>query len=231
MAEQYIRIHNKMIEDLHIYGNDLLVYAYIHSFCQHSKDKICYATQSTIAAWLNVAPSTVYRCINRLVDLGLVTKHYNVTTDKLEYKALKIFKSDNGEFFNVFAAHRATGLSGNALLIYAYLRKTTDVTKNRLAALFNLSLNCVCDITNILCDLGLLAKKQTRTAYGRFKNMVYTLILNKKQQAEKEPEIAIIKDTNKKFYSKKQLKSNAFNKFEQNQYDFDELEKALLANK
>lgn len=233
MGEQYIRVHTAMLTELNLHSNDVLVYAYIHSFCQQSKDKICYAAQTTIAEWLNIAPSTVYRCINRLVDLGLVTKHYNVYTDKLEYKALKIYKNDNGAFFNVFAAHRDTGLSGNALLIYAYLRKSADITKNKLAALFSLSLNCICNITNNLCERGLLAKKQARTAYGKFKNMVYTLLLSKKQQNEKQPETTTIKATDKKSVSKKPLKSNDFNRFMQHNYsdaDLDALEKAILAN-
>lgn len=62
-----------MINELDLKGNELLVYALIHGFCQDGKS-VFKGSLNYIMAWLNISKPTCIACIQSLIDKGMVVK-------------------------------------------------------------------------------------------------------------------------------------------------------------
>ena len=71
--ENYIQISGWMINELDLKGNELLVYALIHGFCQDGKS-VFKGSLNYIMAWLNISKPTCISCIQSLIDKGMVVK-------------------------------------------------------------------------------------------------------------------------------------------------------------
>ena len=71
--ENYIQISGWMINELDLKGNELLVYALIHGFCQDGKS-VFKGSLNYIMAWLNISKPTCIACIQSLIDKGMVVK-------------------------------------------------------------------------------------------------------------------------------------------------------------
>jgi len=71
--ENYITIQGFMITDLHLKGNELLVYALIYGFSQDGKSKF-NASYKYISDWISTTPQTAINTINSLEDKGLIIK-------------------------------------------------------------------------------------------------------------------------------------------------------------
>lgn len=71
--ENYIQISGWMINELDLKGNELLVYALIHGFCQDGKS-VFKGSLNYIMSWLNISKPTCIACIQSLIDKGMVVK-------------------------------------------------------------------------------------------------------------------------------------------------------------
>lgn len=71
--ENYIQISGWMINELDLKGNELLVYALIHGFCQDGKS-VFKGSLNYIMAWLNISKPTAIACIQSLIDKGMIVK-------------------------------------------------------------------------------------------------------------------------------------------------------------
>lgn len=71
--DNYIQICGWMINELDLKGNELLIYALIHGFCQDGKS-VFKGSLSYIMAWLNISKPTCITGIQSLIDKGLIVK-------------------------------------------------------------------------------------------------------------------------------------------------------------
>ena len=70
----YINIQAPMIADLHLKGNELLVFALIHGYTKDGKSK-CRVSLNYMAKWLCTSKSMVIKVINTLEKGGYVNRH------------------------------------------------------------------------------------------------------------------------------------------------------------
>ena len=71
--DNYIQILGWMINELDLKGNELLVYALIHGFCQDGKS-VFKGSLNYIMSWLNISKPTCIATIQSLIDKGLIVK-------------------------------------------------------------------------------------------------------------------------------------------------------------
>jgi len=96
--ENYIQISGWMINELNLKGNELLIYALIHGFCQDGKS-FFQGSLSYIAEWTNSTKQGVIKCLKSLIDRGLVQKVLVKTEGGLQlcrYCTTKSRKSETG---------------------------------------------------------------------------------------------------------------------------------------
>ena len=70
----YILIQAQMISDLHLKGNELLVFALIHGYTKGGSNT-CRASLNYIANWIQTGKSAVIKVINNLEEAGYVNRH------------------------------------------------------------------------------------------------------------------------------------------------------------
>lgn len=70
----YINIQAPMISDLHLKGNELLVFALIHGYTKDGKSR-CRVSLNYMANWLCTNKSMVIKVINTLEKAGYVNRH------------------------------------------------------------------------------------------------------------------------------------------------------------
>lgn len=70
----YILIQAQMISDLHLKGNELLVFALIHGYTKGGSNT-CRASLNYIANWIQTGKSAVIKAINNLEEAGYVNRH------------------------------------------------------------------------------------------------------------------------------------------------------------
>ena len=70
----YINIQAPMIADLHLKGNELLVFALIHGYTKDGKSK-CRVSLNYMANWLCTGKSAVIKVINTLEEAGYINRH------------------------------------------------------------------------------------------------------------------------------------------------------------
>lgn len=89
MRNNYILIQGWMIEDLHLSGNDLLIYALIYGFSQDGVSYFC-GSLKYISQWLGIDISTASRVINKLIKGGLIEKKQEIVDNVVVnfYKAV-----------------------------------------------------------------------------------------------------------------------------------------------
>lgn len=97
----YINIQAPMICDLHLKGNELLIFALVHGYTKDGKHT-CRVSLSYMAEWLCTDKAAVSKIINRLVKSGFINKLeyyeggvkcYEYTTN---YEALLARVAENG---------------------------------------------------------------------------------------------------------------------------------------
>lgn len=236
MKEQYIRIYDSMINELNLTGNTLLVYALIHSYT--ADNKRCFMTQASIGRMLNIDRSTVHRALDKLLADNLIEIVEN--DDQANIYELTEYKSTStctdGEHFDIFKSYLNKGLAGNALLVYAYLHLNIRANLSKVAEALKLSLNTISQITKELEEMYLFTKQLIRTAKGKFKATICRFhsknCNSDTSNTATVPNFAthILKDNNNfKEYNKPKY-HNKWNNFKQNEYDFEALEAAILAN-
>ena len=110
----YILIQAQMISDLHLKGNELLVFALIHGYTKGGSNT-CRASLNYIANWIQTGKSAVIKAINNLEEAGYVNRHeyldrrvkcVEYTTN---YEAL-LDRVASGEIVSLEGAKKARGV-------------------------------------------------------------------------------------------------------------------------
>ena len=70
---QYVVIQAFMLNDLHLKGNELIVYATIYGFTQDGGHWF-YGTRGYLAEWCGAKRETVDRCLKSLIDKGYIER-------------------------------------------------------------------------------------------------------------------------------------------------------------
>ena len=74
LRENFITIQGFMVTDLHLKGNDLLIYAIIYGFSQ-TQNQLFTGSLSYLVEWTNSTKRGVQKNLNSLIDKGLIIKH------------------------------------------------------------------------------------------------------------------------------------------------------------
>jgi len=82
-SDNYFSIQGWMITDLHLKGNDLLVYAIIYGFSQTKNQKFTGSLQY-LADWCSCTKQGIQKNLKNLIDRGLIIKH------DIEVKGIKL---------------------------------------------------------------------------------------------------------------------------------------------
>ena len=75
--ENYIVVQGFMIKDLHLKGNELLVYAIIYGFSQ-AENQVFNGSLQYLADWTNSTKQGVIKCLKLLVEKGYIVKNDRV---------------------------------------------------------------------------------------------------------------------------------------------------------
>ena len=76
-SDNYIQISGWMVTELELKGNELLVYALIHGFCQDGKS-VFNGGLSYVAAWTNLTKRAVINVIKDLLDKKLIVRREKI---------------------------------------------------------------------------------------------------------------------------------------------------------
>lgn len=107
----YILIQAQMISDLHLKGNELLVFALIHGYTKDGRHR-CRASLKYISGWIDTSKSAVIRAINTLEEAGYICRHTYLEGNvecveyTTNYEAL-IERASKGEFISLDLAKSA----------------------------------------------------------------------------------------------------------------------------
>lgn len=71
--ENFVVILGFMINDLHLKGNELLIYAIIYGFCQEEGQEFT-GSLKYLSQWTGASKSTIMSTLKSLVDKGLISK-------------------------------------------------------------------------------------------------------------------------------------------------------------
>lgn len=100
----YITVQGWMVNELHLSGNELLLYALIFGFSQDGESEY-YGSQSYMAESLGLTRESVLRTIKRLEDKGLIKKSANGDLFKSKLKYQAIIKCDETSHEDVTKHH------------------------------------------------------------------------------------------------------------------------------
>ncbi len=107
----YILVQAQMISDLHLKGNELLVFALIHGYTKDGRNR-CRASLRYISGWIDTSKSAVIRAINTLEEAGYICRHTYLEGNvecveyTTNYEAL-IERASKGEFISLDLAKSA----------------------------------------------------------------------------------------------------------------------------
>ena len=77
IRENYISVQGWMIRDLHLKGNELIIYACIYGFSQ-AENQVFSGSLQYLADWTNTTKQSVVNCLKSLTEKGYIVK-----TDKI----------------------------------------------------------------------------------------------------------------------------------------------------
>ena len=89
-SDSYVSIQSFMVNELHLSGNALIIYAVIYGFSQDG-DSWFTGSRSYLAAWCQASKSTVSRNLDALCANGLIERREHVTAGVLlvDYRAVR----------------------------------------------------------------------------------------------------------------------------------------------
>lgn len=112
----YILIQAQMISDLHLKGNELLVFALIHGYTKGGSNT-CRASLNYIANWVQTGKSAVIKAINNLEAAGYVNRHEYLEGNvkcveyTTNYEAL-LLRSAQGEYISLEGVKKTSKTQG-----------------------------------------------------------------------------------------------------------------------
>ena len=68
----YIIIQPWMLQQMHLNGKDLLLYALVHGYSRKESDNVCFYKRDYFAKWLQCQKNNVRRQVDRAVENGLI---------------------------------------------------------------------------------------------------------------------------------------------------------------
>lgn len=97
----YVNIQSFMVNELHLSGNALIIYAVIYGFSQDG-DSWFTGSRSYLAAWCQASKSTVSRNLETLCADGLIERREHVKAGVLlvEYRAVRGAQNEQGRTQN-----------------------------------------------------------------------------------------------------------------------------------
>lgn len=95
--DSYVNIQAFMVNELHLSGNALIIYAVIYGFSQDG-DSWFTGSRSYLAAWCQASKSTVSRNLDALCEDGLIERREHVTAGVLlvDYRAVRGTQNGKG---------------------------------------------------------------------------------------------------------------------------------------
>lgn len=96
-SDSYVNIQAFMVNELHLSGNALIIYAVIYGFSQDG-DSWFTGSRSYLAAWCQASKSTVSRNLDALCANGLIERREHVTAGVLlvDYRAVWGTQNEQG---------------------------------------------------------------------------------------------------------------------------------------
>lgn len=96
-SDSYVNIQAFMVNELHLSGNALIIYAVIYGFSQDG-DSWFTGSRSYLAAWCQASKSTVSRNLDALCAGGLIERREHVTGGVLlvDYRAVRCTQNEQG---------------------------------------------------------------------------------------------------------------------------------------
>ena len=96
-SDSYVNIQAFMVNELHLSGNALIIYAVIYGFSQDG-DSWFTGSRSYLAAWCQASKSTVSRNLEALCADGLIERREHVTAGVLlvDYRAVRGTQNGQG---------------------------------------------------------------------------------------------------------------------------------------
>lgn len=98
--ENFVLVQGWMLTDLHLSGNDLLVYAIIHGFCQDGESTFRGSLQY-LADWTGSTRRGVMKNLSRLMDRGLIVRGGQTKDGVFEYRTTKPAGSEHSSPVNI----------------------------------------------------------------------------------------------------------------------------------
>ena len=112
----YILVQAQMISDLHLKGNELLIFALIHGYTKDGRNR-CRASLKYISGWVDTSKSATIKAINRLEEAGYVERHTYMEGNvqcveySTNYEAL-LLRSAQGEYISLDGVKNASKKQG-----------------------------------------------------------------------------------------------------------------------
>lgn len=124
----YIVIQSFMVKDLHLKGNELLIYAIIYGFTQDEEHQFNGGMQY-LMDWTNSTKTGVYKAIKRLIEKGLIEKIENCINgvNFVNYRITKLTEGVNfvnSEGVNLVNPYNITSNNKDILDIWNRLPNT-----------------------------------------------------------------------------------------------------------
>lgn len=126
----YMKIYDWMIEDLHLSGNELLVFAYWYSWVESGRE--CTETATAIAAKLGMTTRSYHYITAKLMSLDVDEMCKNFTSDKCKYFTSEMCKNFTSVVKNLhirsekFSHRKCKNFTSHTLNIHNNNKTTQD---------------------------------------------------------------------------------------------------------
>ena len=163
-SDSYVNIQAFMVNELHLSGNALIIYAVIYGFSQDGKSWFT-GSRAYLAAWCQASKSTVSRNLDALCADGLIERREHVTDGVLlvDYRAVRGTQNAQG------GTQNAQGCTQNA----------QGCTQNEQGGVPKMGRGGVPKMSTHTIEIDTLEKNprekiETRHKFGEYKNVLLT---------------------------------------------------------
>lgn len=94
--DSFVTILPFMVNELHLKGNELLVYAVIYGFTMYSNDTWYTGSARYLAEWCGCSKKTIFNVLKKLVNMGVLEKRSSTVNGVtlVDYRALRVEKQN-----------------------------------------------------------------------------------------------------------------------------------------
>lgn len=233
----YFVVQSFMIKDLKLSGNNMIIYAVVYGFCQ-TDGQYFNGSLSYLAEWANCSTKTVQRSLEELEKLGYINKKVvyknNVRRCKYSCVPLEKIKAKKDSDKMTSPDKNPSGIDKVSCPVWTDCpsgmdKKSININKN----INNYKINSPAEKSSGPKDSEKPSREEVENYCKRYNHRIsvddFIRYYDKKgwwkdwkrairKWESNRPDIIIHPD------------KNAFNNFQQNEYDFDELEKLITDN-